>query len=162
MDPAVVYREPSGLLFQQVTTVSLPELFAWYRMARQTMAAAAAGDPNARRDAEAVFETARSGAPSERGRAVVLAYVLREAMAEVQQAAAFASQTVEAPTAPPAPAAPSSSSSSVAGNAPEAASEAPPPAPAKANVVVEFTRCARPHPATLHCKECSGAGEAAA
>lgn len=100
--PFLVFRDKTARGVDVITSVPISDLFAKQRAARQLMWAALQGEENARKSVEAVFALALSSDVEQRGNAVVAAWLLKDALAEIQesraaqQAQAPPRQTVEA------------------------------------------------------------------
>jgi hypothetical protein len=94
--PAVVFRDKRGLFHEAVTTIPVPELLAMYRETLRMMAAVLRGDPVATRNAQTVMQVAKSQHKA-RGRAVISAWLMREALHELRQQQAPTYQAAPAP-----------------------------------------------------------------
>lgn len=84
--PFLVFRDRAPDGTEVVTAVPLDELFRMQRVARQILWGAVSGDPRMRQVVEAVYSYATAAPAAQRGRAVVSAYLLRQALGEYEEA----------------------------------------------------------------------------
>lgn len=122
--PFLVFRDRAPDGTEVVTAVPLDELFRMQRVARQILWGAVSGDPRMRQVVEAVYSYATAAPAAQRGRAVVSAYLLRQALGEYEEAeeqrriAAQASQVAPAQVQ-------AQAQGSVGGASPASSSQAP-------------------------------------